>query len=159
MKFLMFYFVTSAKSYFLVADDCHGTFYSDWCFPEVEVAEQLISGFIHKPLTSRSNFKTLSGGKIERNKTLVDAEGGYSPVGSVDVHPCPDGTFSYNKGLQYPWECLNCPPGTYCQNGQIRLCPTYPNYASNEGAKSEDDCFPCPSGMQCWPGEPHKELF
>ena len=77
---------------------------------------------------------------------------GFSPLGSDQTIPCPDGTFAYRTGLRYPWQCKRCPPGVICKNGQMKLCPVdYP--LSEPGITSEKSCRPCDKGFKCYPGK------
>ncbi|XP_039940848.1 multiple epidermal growth factor-like domains protein 6 [Hirundo rustica] len=64
--------------------------------------------------------------------------GSYCPPGSAFPTPCPPGTFSNTSGLRNLQECLDCPPGLYCDgtNNQAPSGPCAPGYFCTGGAKS-----------------------
>ena len=112
----------------------------DGCF-EVD-----IDGVCHKEI--EPVFKLFPAGKTSNG--LV--QNGYSPLGSDQTIPCPDGKFAYREGLRYPWQCKLCPPGVICQGGQMRLCPVDDPF-SDPGAISDTSCRPCDKGFKCYPGK------
>ncbi|KAL2295830.1 hypothetical protein Nmel_017354, partial [Mimus melanotis] len=64
--------------------------------------------------------------------------GSYCPPGSAFPIPCPPGTFSNISGLRSLQECLDCPPGLYCDgtNNQAPSGLCEPGYFCTGGAKS-----------------------
>ncbi|XP_039224464.1 multiple epidermal growth factor-like domains protein 6 [Crotalus tigris] len=51
--------------------------------------------------------------------------GTYCPIGSSAPILCPAGTYSNTSGLRYQKQCLDCPPGLYC-DGTNTVAPTGP---------------------------------
>mmetsp|Transcript_6632 Transcript_6632/g.24821 ORF Transcript_6632/g.24821 Transcript_6632/m.24821 type:complete len:4721 (-) Transcript_6632:61-14223(-) len=88
----------------------------------------------------------------------------FCPNGTEVPLTCPNGTYGFMTGLQGSEDCASCPPGKYCQNGEIcgdceagYICftgspsPT-PQVAANDAC---DHCI-CPKGFYCpegtkWP--------
>ncbi|KAL8012133.1 putative tyrosine-protein kinase ephrin type A/B receptor [Plasmopara halstedii] len=69
-----------------------------------------------------------SGGRCPR--------GAYCPLGSSSPTLCPPGTFNNFTGLESANQCLQCPPGKYCETPGL-LAPTgscYPGYFCIGGA-------------------------
>ncbi|KAM7082943.1 uncharacterized protein J5F26_014046 [Ciconia maguari] len=64
--------------------------------------------------------------------------GSYCPPGSPLPIPCPPGTYSNVSGLRSIRECLDCPPGLYCDgtNNQAPSGPCKPGYFCTGGARS-----------------------
>ncbi|XP_032305021.1 zonadhesin-like isoform X2 [Coturnix japonica] len=64
--------------------------------------------------------------------------GAYCPPGSPLPIPCPPGTYSNVSGLRSLGQCLDCPPGLYCDgtNTQAPSGPCEPGYYCTGGAKS-----------------------
>nr|XP_038023610.1 multiple epidermal growth factor-like domains protein 10 isoform X2 [Anas platyrhynchos] len=64
--------------------------------------------------------------------------GAYCPPVSPLPIPCPPGTYSNRSGLRNLRQCLDCPPGLYCDgtNSQAPSGPCEPGYFCTGGAKS-----------------------
>ncbi|KAJ7990480.1 hypothetical protein DPEC_G00300750 [Dallia pectoralis] len=90
-------------------------------------------------------------------------QGSYCPVGSAAPKHCPDGSYSNHTGAA---ECLECPPGKYCLEGEgAQLCPeghyclggtadeVVPcppgTYSPKPGQSHLEQCLLCPAGMYC----------
>lgn len=63
-------------------------------------------------------------------------------------HPCGPGTYNSRNGSKSAQECINCPPGYYCQNSGLSdyssyQCPA--GYYCPEATKYSRE-FPCPAG-------------
>ncbi|CAM4684012.1 unnamed protein product, partial [Lepidochelys olivacea] len=64
--------------------------------------------------------------------------GAYCPPGSLLPTPCPPGTYSNVSGLKSLKQCLDCPPGLYCDgtNSQAPTGPCKPGYFCTGAAKT-----------------------
>ncbi|KYO38996.1 hypothetical protein Y1Q_0022586 [Alligator mississippiensis] len=64
--------------------------------------------------------------------------GAYCPPGSPLPIPCPAGTYSNASGLSSLKQCLDCPPGLYCDgtNSQAPTGPCKPGYFCTGAAKT-----------------------
>ncbi|XP_039352866.1 signal peptide, CUB and EGF-like domain-containing protein 3 [Mauremys reevesii] len=64
--------------------------------------------------------------------------GAYCPPGSLLPTPCPPGTYSNVSGLRSLKQCLDCPPGLYCDgtNSQAPTGPCKPGYFCTGAAKT-----------------------
>ncbi|XP_071958404.1 uncharacterized protein [Antedon mediterranea] len=91
--------------------------------------------------------------------------GYYCPEGIEDPIPCPNITLRDTDGASQRSECVECPAGSmclqgdpmeygcplghYCELGMApQECPLY-HYRDDEGAASEGDCYNCQPGYFC----------
>ncbi len=89
------------------------------------------------------------------------ARGHYCPAGSNQSRPfpCPSGTYNPHNNATSPADCLGCPIGKYCLDGETtpRNCSegTFTNrtYTANDGLRfnmsSYPRCTSCPAGFKC----------
>ena len=62
-----------------IAWQCNDVFLNGECFKEIDQYQELIPG-----------------GMLNATQAVVD---GYSPLGSDETFPCPNGTFAHRRGL------------------------------------------------------------
>lgn len=83
--------------------------------------------------------------------------GSYCPEGSRDFQECSAGTYSAIPGISKQTQCVDCPPGKYCESpGSIAptgICTAgyYCTLKSRYSAQQNDSATggPCPAGYYC----------
>ena len=65
-----------------------------------------------------AGYVCVSGANSSRPTDMVTGyeclAGYYCPEGSAQDTKCPAGTYSNGLGLENVTECVDCPPGSYC---------------------------------------------
>ncbi|KAF6736840.1 hypothetical protein FQA47_014055 [Oryzias melastigma] len=78
--------------------------------------------------------------------------GHYCPEGTAygTQFPCPAGTYSIQMGNRHTEDCLECPEGSFCEQGTSKPSPCPPStFRPLKGGQKLKDCSPCPAGYFC----------